>query len=128
MKKGFTLVELMLVVIIIGVLASLVIPQLSGKAERARKIAAKADIEANIPSALDLYEMDIGEYPQRLEDLVSDSSDENGSGPYLKKVPKDPWGNPYYYKYPADHNNTYDLSSSGRDKILGNEDDINNWE
>lgn len=128
MKKGFTLIELMLVVIIIGVLASLVVPQLSGKAERARKIAAKADIQANIPSALDLYEMDVGEYPQRLDNLVSGPSDENWSGPYLKKVPKDPWGKPYCYKYPADHNKTYDLSSSGRDKILGSEDDINNWE
>ena len=129
MKKGFTLIELMLVVIIIGVLASLVVPRLTGKAERARKIAAKADIEANLPSALDLYEMDVGDYPQELNDLVEDSSSAEGwDGPYLRKVPKDPWKRGYHYKYPGEHNRDYDLASLGRDGILGNEDDVTNWE
>ncbi|MFH1768773.1 MAG: type II secretion system major pseudopilin GspG [Candidatus Omnitrophota bacterium] len=130
MKKSFTLIELMLVVIIIGVLASLVVPHLAGRAERARRVAAGADIEANIPSGLDLYEMDMGAYPQTIEELVENSSgDTNWQGPYLKKIPKDPWGKEYSYKYPGEHNTSYyDLASLGRDGILGSEDDIKNWE
>jgi len=129
MKKAFTLIELMLVVIIIGVLASLVVPRLTGRAERARRIAAEADVKRNIPSALDLYEMDTGEYPSDLSALVADSSSVAGwNGPYLKKFPKDPWGNPYHYKYPGEHSVDYDLASGGRDGVMGSEDDITSWE
>jgi general secretion pathway protein G len=130
MKKAFTLIELMLVIIIIGVLASVAVPRLVGRAERARKIAAKADIEANIPSALDLYEMDMGEYPKALQDLMSDpSGTEAWAGPYLKKFPRDPWGRDYYYKCPGDHSSDYDLASPGKDGVLGSgEDDVTNWE
>jgi len=128
MKKSFTLIELMLVVIIIGVLASLVVPRLAGKSEKARKIAAKADIEANIPSALGLYEMDVGVYPQRLEDLLQDPGEDNWQGPYLKRLPKDPWGREYQYTYPSAHGLDFDLASSGRDGVVGNEDDVTNWE
>jgi general secretion pathway protein G len=128
MRKAFTLIELMLVVIIIGVLASLVVPRLAGRAEKARRVAAKADVAANIPSALDLYEMDMGEYPPRLEDLIQSPGSENWDGPYLKKLPKDPWGAEYYYKYPGDHALDYDLASKGKDRTLGTEDDVTNWE
>ncbi len=129
MKRSFTLIELMLVVIIIGILAGLVVPRLAGRAEKARKIAAKADVEVNIPQALDLYEMDTGSYPDQLEDLVNDpSQEENWDGPYLKKMPKDPWGEPYHYKYPSEHGIDYDLVSKGNDKVLGSEDDVTNWE
>ena len=128
MKKGFTLIELMLVVIIIGILASLVVPRLAGRAERAREVATKADILANIPSALDLYEMDMGEYPEALENLLSSSGDQNWSGPYLKKLPKDAWGNAYQYKSPGEHSPDYDLSSMGGDGVSGTEDDVVNWE
>ena len=128
MKRAFTLIELMLVVIIVGVLASLVVPRLAGKAEKARKAAAKADIEANIPSALDLYEMDMGEYPQRMEDLLQNPGGDSWDGPYLKKMPKDPWGKEYYYKTPGDHGFDYDLASKGRDGTLGSDDDVTNWE
>jgi len=119
----------MLVVVIIGVLASLVVPRLAGKAERVRRIAAKADIKSSIAAALDLYEIDMDEYPRQLEDLVEDNSgDENWDGPYLKKVPKDPWRNPYYYRYPGEHNKDYDLASLGKDGVMGSEDDVINWE
>ena len=129
MKKGFTLIEIMLVVIIIGVLASLVVPRLAGRVGRARGIAAKADVEANISSAVDLYEMDIGEYPKTLEDLVEEKTGvANWDGPYLRKLPKDPWGQSYYYKSPGEHNKDYDISSAGKDGIIGSEDDITNWE
>lgn len=128
MKKSFTLIELMLVVIIIGVLASLVVPRLTGKAERAKKIAAKADVETNIPAALDLYEMDIGEFPAKLQDLIDEPSGiKNWEGPYLKKLPKDPWGTEYHYRSPGEHNKDYDLASLGRDTVLGTDDDISNW-
>lgn len=129
MRKGFTLIELMLVVIIIGVLAGLVIPRLTGKAEKARIMAARSDIEANIPSALDLYEMDVGEYPESLDDLMKESAGKKGwDGPYLKKMPKDPWGNPYYYKRSEEQGKDYDLASGGKDGVLGNEDDITSKE
>lgn len=126
---SFTLIELMLVVIIIAILTATVAPRLTGKAERARQIAAKADINANIPSALDLYEMDIGNYPSRLEELVQESyGASNWNGPYLKKSPKDPWARDYYYQYPGEHGQDYDLVSFGKDGVLGSEDDITNWE
>jgi len=129
MKKAFTLIELMLVVVIIGVLASLVVPRLAGRAERARRIAASADVKAHIPSALDLYEMDMGEYPEGLSGLADNVSASPGwAGPYLNKVPKDPWGREYIYKYPGEHGTDYDLFSSGKDGISGNEDDVASWD
>lgn len=129
MRKSFTFLELMLAIVIIGILSATAATRLSGRAERARVAAAKADIESNIPLAIDLYEMDLGEYPSRIEDLVSKSSaSENWNGPYLKKMPKDPWSREYNYKTPGEHNSDYDLSSSGKDGVFGNEDDINNWQ
>lgn len=135
-KKGFTLIELMLVVIIIGVLVGMVMPRLVGKSEQAKKAVAQADIEANIASALELYEVDNGNFPtsdQGLTGLRSKPSGnpvpKNWNGPYLKKAPLDPWGNTYVYKSPGEHNSDgYDLSSKGKDGIEGTEDDITNWE
>ena len=133
---GFTLIELMLVVIIIGTLAALVIPRLAGRAEQARVTAAKADILSNIPLALDLYELDNGAYPttqQGLDALVESPNTsplaKNWNGPYLKKKPVDPWGNPYNYVYPGVNNkDDYDLFSVGKDGAEGGSDDIGNWE
>ena len=128
-KKGFTLIELMLVVIIIGVLVSMVVPRLVGRSEEARVAAAKADIDANISVALDLYELDNGRYPDSLDGLrQKPGTAVNWKGPYLKKSPKDPWGNAYAYRSPGDHNIDYDLYSYGPDEKEGGGDDVTNWE
>ena len=129
-EKGFTLIEILLVVIIIGILVSLVAPRLAGRSEEARKQAAKADIEGGISLALDMYEIDSGKYPGNVEDLlVKPSGASNWKGPYLKKgLPKDPWSNAYVYRSPGTHNTeSYDLSSFGPDKQEGTADDISNW-
>lgn len=129
-NSGFTLIEILIVVIILGVLASLVVPRLAGRTEEARREAARSDIEGGIALALDLYEADNGRYPASLDDLVSQSSEaKKWKGPYLKKgVPQDPWGQPYRYQFPGIQNqSTYDLSSAGPDGEEGNEDDVVNW-
>ncbi|MBI4336025.1 MAG: type II secretion system major pseudopilin GspG [Candidatus Omnitrophica bacterium] len=128
-KRGVTLIELMLVIIIIGVLIAMVMPRLAGRSEQARKVAATADIESNIAMALDMYELDNGAYPSSLDDLMKKPPDaSNWNGPYLKKKPKDPWGREYIYKYPADNNkDSYDLFSYGKDGSERGGDDITNW-
>lgn len=131
-EKGFTLIELMLVVIIISVLVAMALPRLTGRSEEARIKVAKADIEVNIPTALKLYELDNGVFPatqEGLDALVSvPPSSRNWKGPYLEKRPFDPWGKEYRYKSPGTHRTyDYDLYSLGRDGVES-EDDVVNWE
>jgi general secretion pathway protein G len=127
--SAFTLVEMLLVVTIIGILAALVIPKIVGRGEQARQTAAMADITGGIKSALGQYEVDNGFYPKSLQDLlVQPSNAKNWHGPYLDKLPVDPWGTPYVYYYPGKHSgNSYDLSSDGPDGKEGTDDDIVSW-
>ena len=130
-RRAFTLVEMLLVVTIIGILAALVIPKIMGRSEQARVTAAHADI-SGIKTALDAFEVDNGYYPKGkngLADLVQMPSDvKNWHGPYLDRIPSDPWGNLYIYVYPGRHNpSSYDLSSVGPDGKEGTDDDIGNW-
>ncbi len=130
-KRGFTLIELMLVVIIIGALVAMVMPRLTGRGEQARSAAAQADIQANIATALKLYELDNGSFPTTEEGLNAllskPSSARNWNGPYLERKPLDPWGKEYKYASPGEHRPDYDLYSFGKD---GTEsaDDVKNWE
>jgi general secretion pathway protein G len=128
-KHGFTLVEMLLVVTIIGILAALVIPKIAGTSERARIAAAQADIKGGIRTALDRYEVENGFYPKSLQDLVTRPNDaKNWNGPYLDSIPQDPWQHNYIYVYPGRNNPSgYDLYSMGSDGQDGTADDIGNW-
>jgi general secretion pathway protein G len=130
-RSGFTLIEILLVVMIIAMIAGLIAPQLAGKGRDAQIKKAIADIEGGIAMALELYELDNGAFPQKIEDLITDpGSVKRWKGPYLKKrvMPKDPWSNEYIYSFPgAENQNSYDLSSAGPDSQTGTEDDITNW-
>ena len=132
-RKGFTLIELMLVVIIIGALVAMVMPRLAGRSEQAKTGAAQADISVNIATALKLYELDNGKYPSTSEGglnalTTKPSSASNWNGPYLEKKPLDPWGKEYQYQSPGTHRSyDYDLSSLGRDGTPS-DDDITNWD
>ena len=130
-KTGFTLVEIMLVVIIIGALAAMIIPRLAGRGEEAKAKVAKSDIEANLATALRLYELDNGSYPSTAQGLDAlrnkpntNPLPENWNGPYIEKEPLDPWGHPYIYESPGTHRADYDLSSKGKDGTS----EISNWQ
>jgi general secretion pathway protein G len=130
-QKGFTLIELLLVLVILGVLAGIVVPKFTGKSEQARVTAAQSQI-ANFKTALDAYELENGSYPKGkngLNDLVTKPANMNSwKGPYMEKVPMDPWGRPYVYESPGKHNtSSFDIMSMGPDGRVGGDDDITNW-
>jgi general secretion pathway protein G len=131
-KHGFTLVEILLVVTIIGILAALVIPKIVGRGDQARVERAKADIKGGLKTTLGMYEVDTGTYPRTLQDLITQPSDvKNWHGPYFDPpaIPEDPWSHPYQYVYPGRRNTTgYDLYSLGPDDQDGTQDDIGNWD
>ena len=136
--RGFTLIEILVVIIVLGLLAALVGPRILGRVSEAKSATARTQIEL-LGLALDNYRLDSGAYPtteQGLDALQTKPTREpvslNWRGPYLKKaVPLDPWGRPYIYKSPGEHNPSgYDLYTLGRDGQPGGEDedaDITSW-
>lgn len=130
--RAFTLVEILLVVVMIGILAGMFIPSLAGRAQEARITRAKADIQGQLSLALDMFEQDVGRYPtseEGLQVLMTNSGGvANWKGPYVKDgLKKDPWGSDYSYTFNSDVNGSYyTVTSPGPDKQLGTSDDIAN--
>jgi general secretion pathway protein G len=131
-RKGFTLVELLVVMVILGLIAALVGPRLFPKLGKGKQSAAKAQIEL-LGQALDHFRLDVGRLPTTQEGmnvLMVNPGIEKWDGPYLKKdMPIDPWGKPYQYASPGTHGE-YDLFSYGRDGAAGGEgedQDIVSW-
>ncbi len=132
-QKGFTLLEIMVVIVILGVLAAMVVPNLMGNKDKADRQKVVSDVIA-LENALDMYKLDNSNYPstdQGLEALVSEPSGspeprnyrEDG---YIKRLPQDPWGNDYVLNSPGEHGKI-DILSVGLDGEEGTDDDIGNW-
>jgi len=135
--RGFTLVEIMVVVVIIGILGALVVPKLLGRTGEARVTAAKTDI-ATMMQALKLYKLDNQRYPsteQGLQALITKPTagpSANGwkDGGYMEKLPKDPWGNAYQYLSPGIHGevDVFSLGADGQPSGTGEDADVGSWD
>jgi len=130
-QRGFTLVELLLVLVILALIAGLVLPGIIGKAESAKAKAAASQI-SRISMSVESFYLDTGNTPSSLEELVNQPSDARGwNGPYIKNsLLKDPWGQPYKYRVPGEHGD-FDIESYGADRQKGGEGknaDIASWD
>ncbi len=136
-RGGFTLIEIMIVIVILGLLAAIVVPKLIGRTEEAKRTQTRVQVK-NIEQALELFKLDNGFYPSTEQGLASlVRVPESGrvpknyrKGGYMDRVPKDPWGNPFVYISPGQHRE-YDISSYGGDEVPGGEGedaDINSWD
>jgi general secretion pathway protein G len=132
-NRGFTLVELLVVMVIIGLLATLVAPGLIKQLGKSQQAAARTQI-ASLEQALDKFRLDVGRYPttqEGLSTLVTNPGIDNWDGPYVKNsLLNDPWGRPYNYQFPGTHGE-FDIFSYGRDGAPGGEKedkDVTNWE
>ncbi|HBA84824.1 MAG TPA: type II secretion system protein GspG [Verrucomicrobia bacterium] len=121
-RAGFTLIEVLLVVVIIGILAAVAVPKLTGRVKQSQIGAAKGSI-SGMGVSVDLYETDNGNLPDSLNALVTKGAEPNWNGPYLKdaKVPNDPWGTAFQY---TKKDNAYEIRSAGPDKSFGTDDDV----
>ena len=119
---GFTLIEILLVVVIIGILAAVAVPRLGGRVGQSQIAAAKASVGA-IGTAIDLYETDNGKLPESLQNLINKGGEPNWNGPYIRKVEglKDPWGTEFQY---VKQGNVYTVASAGPDLSFGSADDV----
>lgn len=134
-QRGFSLIEIMVVVVIIGIIASIVVPKIMSRPDEARKVKAKQDV-LSIQNALDLYKLDNGVYPttdQGLAALVEKPSINPTPAnwkPYLKSVPKDPWGREYLYLNPGQHSevDVFTYGAEGQPDGTGINAEIGNWD
>ena len=119
---GFTLIEILLVVVIIGILAAVAVPRLGGRVGQSQIAAARAGVGA-ISTAIDLYETDNGKLPESLQSLITKGSEPNWNGPYIRKAEglKDPWGMEYQF---TKQGNVYTVASAGPDGSFGSADDV----
>jgi len=132
-QAGFTLIELMLVVIIIGVIVAIAVPRMAGRQEQAKTVAAEATLKS-VSVALDAFELDVGRFPTTEEGLnsligrpASLAPEETWNGPYLRELPEDPWHRAFVYTCPAERGIDYDLVSPGPDGKQDSEDDVTNF-
>ena len=122
-RAGFTFIEIMLVIAMIAILATVVAVTTGDKQDKAKVSAAKQTIAA-LSTGADLYQLDVGDFPRSLDELINDPGKKNWDGPYLKKlkeIPDDPWGQPYAYKVEG---KGFSLVSAGKDGQVGTEDDV----
>lgn len=135
-SRGFTLIEILVVVVILGILAAIVVPRVMERPGEARVTRARQDIQG-IVTALSMYKLDNYAYPsteQGLDALVTKPSGQpdapNWKGPYLEHAPKDPWGHPYQYAQPGQHGSidVYSLGADGKPGGDGEAADVGNWE
>lgn len=126
-KRGFTLVELMLVIVILGILAAAAVNTFTGVSEDARITRAKTDIQT-IQTAVRMFELEMGSFPtddEGIDELTNQTEDHKA---YLDKLPLDPWGNPYNYREESENDQPFpDIWSNGKDGEEGTDDDIGNW-
>lgn len=132
-QRGFTLIEIMVVVVILGLLGTLVVQSVGNKPDQARLTKAKNDI-ASIENALKFYKLDNFNYPSTAQGLkalkTNPGTSKNWNGPYLDKLTQDPWGNEYQYRYPGTKGQSVDIFSFGSDGAEGGTEsaaDIGNW-
>lgn len=134
-QKGFSLIEIMVVVVILGILASIVVPKIMGRPDEARIVKAKQDVIA-IQNALDLYKLDNGNYPSTDQGLLAlvekptTTPEPTNWKQYLKSVPKDPWGREYLFLNPGEHGDVdiFTLGADGQIGGTGVNGEIGNWD
>ena len=132
-RHAFTLLEVLVTIAIIGLLATLAIMNLGGVHRRAEETAARLMVNETMKTALQTYRFSMGELPSTAEGLpallTAPGAKSKWSGPYIERLPPDPWGEPYQYASPGQHSKAgYDVWSKGPDKLSGTADDIGNWE
>lgn len=125
-QGGFTLIELVVVIVILAILAAVIVPRFFGRTEDAKISNAITTIKT-LDESISMYNADTGNFPQSLDALITNPQIKGWNGPYLKNqasVPPDPWGHPYAYKIPGDNNRDYDIMSAGPD---GKNAPIQSW-
>jgi general secretion pathway protein G len=135
-RRGFTLLEILVVLAIIGLVAGLAIAKIEGIFDNAKVDAARLFVQTSVKTPLTTYKIHMGDYPSSADGLAAliappANRSDRWAGPYIEgsKVPTDPWTEPYQYEYPGKHNKGgYDIWSKGKDRQSGTEDDIGNWE